>query len=685
GDCGIHAKGRGSSGGSGETNERVTCQHASPLSSPKSCRSRVSSRSSSPAVSARISKSNSPISRPGSPMSQGSGCGSMAPMYSPVALTEADCLTAATSADGIGYEFNGHCAVETIEGPCCIQDIRDGYASSVHNGRELTAMSDEGIDVTHNRAAANGDGPDTKKRSSLAESRGRAPRATKSASGGGDVKTGTVPEREKAEAKQQPFDSSNGSKRRGEGKSRSRSPRRRKKPAVDNNSGKKEGRNRVPASTTILGSPGGDNRVSASSPRGEWGRQGRRGGMTPRSEQGSPREYRRGRRRGKGNYDDDVNGDSINNDRKKDLAPRAGSKAASKARGGGAGANSGVDGGAGGMGAWEERGAQQHNGEARVVAAEEDARPDPMEAGHMLQALSGLSTTLRRLSCGGNDAVGPAIHDAAFTAAAAGEVRGTLEATTIPRAPCERCLLLSERLEDLRERARVQQRLLEHSDKLLGVATATATATATTTRRQDIRPLPAGQLENSEVDPPAAESGNDKTRRAAARRPTVIHEEGSRKGERQPSVIGQHDARESGGGDAGPSAAEAAAAVERAAEVAVVAAEGDAAAVADEENEALLTAAEEVWRISEMARDALEAELERKEEALSAAAKTATESKEHVAEQAQDITRLKAALQSQERETEKWKGDAEKSISKEKDARRAMESSKVAAADVLRR
>jgi len=37
--------------------------------------------------------------------------------------------------------------------------------------------------------------------------------------------------------------------------------------------------------------------------------------------------------------------------------------------------------------------------------------------------------------------------------------------------PCERCLRLSESLEALRERAEAQERLLEHSEKLLSAAT----------------------------------------------------------------------------------------------------------------------------------------------------------------------------------------------------------------------
>lgn len=50
-----------------------------------------------------------------------------------------------------------------------------------------------------------------------------------------------------------------------------------------------------------------------------------------------------------------------------------------------------------------------------------------------------------------------------------------------------------------------------------------------------------------------------------------------------------------------------------------------------------------------------------------------------------EVARLKVALRSKEEDAEKWKGEAEKSMSKEKDSRRALESAKVAAADALRR
>lgn len=50
-----------------------------------------------------------------------------------------------------------------------------------------------------------------------------------------------------------------------------------------------------------------------------------------------------------------------------------------------------------------------------------------------------------------------------------------------------------------------------------------------------------------------------------------------------------------------------------------------------------------------------------------------------------EVARLKVALRGQEEEAEKWKEEAEKAITKEKDRRRALQSAKVAAAEALRR
>lgn len=163
---------------------------------------------------------------------------------------------------------------------------------------------------------------------------------------------------------------------------------------------------------------------------------------------------------------------------------------------------------------------------------------------------------------------------------------------TPPPPPCERCLLLSETLEDLRERARMQQRLLEHSDKLLVVAT----------QRPD------GRLEAGTPTPtPAATS------------PLEAHGAPSENG--APMIPANGDG--GGRGDHQPGASVHASA----------AAAAPPAAAGAGENEELLAAAEAVWRISELARSALEEELDRREDALAAAAKAARESKEELSEQ----------------------------------------------------
>ncbi|CAM9341150.1 unnamed protein product, partial [Scytosiphon promiscuus] len=671
-DCGSAVRSRGFSGRSDETGGRLAYHHASPLNSRRSRRSRLSSRSSSPAVSARSFRSNSPTSRPGSPMSQGSGCGSMAPMYSPVALKEADCLANAASTDGVDCELDRRVgggaslggAAEAIEGTCRIQDVRGGCGGLVNQREELAASSDEGVDATNGRAAANDNDGDTKARSDLVASQRQVRLAAKDAPGGGNINTGSLPETYTAEATQQRLDTGNVSKRRGGARSRSRSPRRRKKALVDATGGTKEGRNNVTVSRTTSRSPADGNNLSSSSQCSGWGREGEMAGSSPRSDQGNSRESHRRRRRGKGKRRDSGNSARINSDSKVNPAPPAGSNAASE---GGTGDFRGLDRRPRVTGTQVDRGAQQQSGGARVVMAEEQAGPDLMEAGHMLQALWVLLTTLRRLKYEGVDALGAVVQDEALLAAA-GESNGVREAKVTASAPCESCLLLAEKLEDLRERDRLQQRLLERSDKLLKVAT------EKTTRAHDIQLSLAGQYDTSKISSSTIGSSTENARRPEVRNEPAIRgeDEGPRGDGQQAGRIGKQNSRESVEGDPSPRAAEAALA-----EV--------TAKATDEENEALLAAAEEVWRTSEMARDVLAGELERKDEALSTAAKSVKESKERLAYQAEETSKLKAALQTQEVETEKWKREAEKSTAKERDARRAMESAKVAAVDVLRR
>lgn len=158
--------------------------------------------------------------------------------------------------------------------------------------------------------------------------------------------------------------------------------------------------------------------------------------------------------------------------------------------------------------------------------------------------------------------------------------------------PCERCLVLSEILEDLRERVRMQQRLLDHSEKLLVVAT-----------REPDGPLETGT-------PAAAVSAVARGGAARDSAPT-IPSDGDAVGQGSHQSCGNTHtgtATDAEGGERG-------------------------APVVGEANEQLIAAAEEVWRVSELARGALEEELENRDDALAAAANTARESKEALSKQ----------------------------------------------------
>lgn len=160
------------------------------------------------------------------------------------------------------------------------------------------------------------------------------------------------------------------------------------------------------------------------------------------------------------------------------------------------------------------------------------------------------------------------------------------EITATARTPCERCLLLLERVETLTEKSRLSERLLEHSEKLLvsaeirleensGKACA-APENATTAASTD----------------PRVGSGN-----------TVAAEEGLEKGEG-----GLDIGRGEMGGGAG-----------------------------DRNREELLAATEAVWRISEMARELLEGELDRRGEALASARKATREANEALFTQVNEL------------------------------------------------
>lgn len=443
----------------------------------------------------------------------------------------------------------------------------------------------------------------------------------------GDERVGDVSEKCGAAARQLPKVSNESNKR---GKRRSRSRRRRAEStahAGDNGGvrgggggggeGTKEGRETVQALSTP-GSPrhdDGGGTSSLSSPRSGRDNQRERG-VSPASRPGSPRRGRRHRRGREAKRRDRGDG-STNNDgrveRQAGVNVAVASKAGEKKEAVGDG-----DGGDAGDGRCDNDDSLAEEG----VLAGVGVGPDPAEAGHMLQALAGLSTTLRRLSRAEENTATPANPDPVRTAAAGSEGgRGD-----VPPA-CERCVVLSESLESLLERARAQERLLEHSEKLLTVATTTAAPFDTRVRPTGQRdescptadagssvPIPIGPGASAD---PAGPIGAAVDVAPVGQVKPVIRPTGNEdvpRDEQPPEGRGHH-ASTAGAGDAGA---------------------GDervGAGGADEENEELLAAAEEVWRVSEMARNALQGELERKDEALSAAAKTARESKEELSKQ----------------------------------------------------
>eukprot|EP00752_Nemacystus_decipiens_P007899 g7058.t1 len=690
--------GDGNGGGGGSKAERRSCergeknepQRASPRSTRSSSRS-SSSRCSSPAGSSQSTinsaGSSLPSSRPGSPASLSSACGSMAPMYSPVALT--DEVAAAAATDSTLQGGTGSCEASTdlardaAEVGGGERGTEEGMGGGKHDAKEPSAASDEG---GHRLAGTTAPGRGIKVNTTQINDR-----ETKQQP---DNKQGTR-QNSDGEAKRQPNKWKSGN-RKGCGRPQTKPSRRRKQTAADKGSGGDTGNPDVdkrgptrpssPDSAPDKGRGG-----SASPPRSGWGSERERGGVSPRSTSGSPRGRRR-RRRGAGHGG--AHGGKTPRDhggKVQDPHGAAGS---------------------------DDYGTQPITG-AVLVAGENAGEPDPTEAETMLRALAGLSTTLRRLCRaeegsveraadgstkqpraslrGGAEARGdggdeerapgaagcgdaekgllrnvspalvmgggglvqpnartpaeedqePASAASAFTPV--GGVGGDGHSITAPPQACERCLQLSETLEVLRERARMQQRLLEHSDKLLVVAT----------QRPD------GRAEAAAPTPTATAHGAPSE--MAAPTPTPADREGGGPGNEHPGASVHH---------AGPA--------ETAAEVGAAAA-APPAAEAGGENEELLAAAEAVWRMSELSRSALEEELDRREDAMAAASKAARESKEALSEQVQEVARLKVALRRKEEEAEKWKGEAERSISKEKDSRRTLESARVAASDALRR
>eukprot|EP00903_Cladosiphon_okamuranus_P021820 g20064.t1 len=625
--------GNGADTGNDGRSEARDSRRASPLSSRPS--SRASSRSTSP-----------PCSPPGSPMSQSSTCGSMAPEYSPVALTEEEAAAAAAATNSLLRGTGGIGAVADL--------ARGATERSGDVGRESEDVGEGSLTLLRQRGVAT---------STNANEVGH--RVAVVGAPGGDSKENTT-QSSGREAKQQP-DSGKPGKRRGGGRSKPKSTRSQK---LNDTIADKGGRGR--------GNPNGDNRTVVTRPSSlDNTRDTDKGTTSPlrdrrgssRSRSGSPRGRGR-RRRGTGHGGP--------HDGQAGRHPRAGD---------GNNAQGAIESAAG-----DDCDTRRRAGRAEEAVTREEAGigPDPSEAENMLQALAGLSTTLRRLNRAeeGADRVANAsaehLEERIFrsapsamemggggsrhqpTARSAGGDHvpavdgltsaftfvdgvgdGGHPASTSPPPPCERCLLLSETVEELRERARMQQRLLEHSDKLLVVST----------QRPDGR-LEAATPASAATVPVEAHGAPPIGGGAPA---TNANRDGGGQGNNQPGAsVHTGTAAETEGG-AAPTA------------------------LTDEENKELLAAAEAVWRVSELARSALEEELDRREDALAAAARAARESKEALSEQMQEVARLKVALRSKEEEAEKWKGEAEKSSSKEKDSRRAMESTKVAAADALRR
>ncbi|CAB1097873.1 unnamed protein product [Ectocarpus sp. CCAP 1310/34] len=650
-----------------ETCEGRISRDVSPLASRPG--SPASWRSSSASVSSQ-SGSKSRSSRPGSPFSQESCCGSMAPMYSPAfpaaasaAAATVDRAAVEVDADtGVGGETGT--AAEIDEGKYCPGDRGGDGTSSTRQRRETKAMGSKESETNI------GKGREQRTLARRDDGKLAANIATR-----GVERIGDVSEQRGAAAQQLPK-VIYGSKRRG--KRRSRSRRRRVESTADaiddggdrdgggRGSDTKGGRETAQALSTPSSprNDGGGGTSSLSSPPSGRDNQRERG-VSPSSRSGSPprgRRHRRGRRAKRRDRGDG----STNNDRRVErqagveiaVASKAGEKKEAVRDG---------DGGGAGDGRCDKDNSLAEEG----VLAEDGVGPDPTEAGYMLQTLAGLSKTLRRLSCAEDNTLVPGNPDPVRTAEEVGGDGG--RGDILPA--CERCVVLSESLESLRERARAQERLLEHSEKLLTAATTTAASF-------DARIHSAGQRDES---CPTADAGGDGPialgpgASADPTTPTGVAADVAPVGQVEPAIrpaenedVPRDEQQPEEGSEHHESAARA----------------GDehgGARGADEENEELLAAAEEVWRVSEMARNVLQGELERKDEALSAATKTARESKEALSKQRQEVARLNDAVRNQEKETEKWKADAERSIAKEKDTRRAMESAKVAAADVLRR
>lgn len=615
--AGVGVRGQETNGSTdSETSEGRITRDVSPLASRPG--SPASSRSSSASLSSQPgSKSRS--SRPGSPFSQESCCGSMAPMYSPAFPAAA--TPAAATVDGAAVEVDADTgaggdnqrgkAAEINEGEDCSGDRRGDGTNSTRQRRETKAMGSKESGTSIRRG---------REQRPLACRDDRKLVANLATHGGERI--GDVSEQRGAAAQQLPK-VSNEIKRRGT--RRSRSGRRRVDSTADANDdgggrgdgGRGSGTKGGPETAQALSTPSsprhddGGGTSSLSSLRSGRDNQRERG-VPPSSRPGSPPRGRRHRRSRRATRRDRGDGSTNNHrrvEREAGVEATVASKAGEKEEAVGDG-----DGGDAGDGRCDRDDSLAEEG----VLAEDGVGPDPTEAGHMLQALAGLSTTLRRLSRAEDNTVVPDNPDPVRTAE---EVGGEGGRGDIPPV-CERCVALSESLESLRERARAQERLLEHSEKLLTVATTTAAPFDTRVRSEGQRDESCPTADAGSNGPIALGPGAS----ADPAAPVGVAADVAPVGQVEPAI------RPAGNEDV-PREKQQPEGSEHHASAAWAGDEHGGARGAGEENEELLAAAEEVWRVSEMARNVLQGELERKDEALSAATKTARESKEALSKQ----------------------------------------------------
>lgn len=383
-----------------ERSEASNSLGVSPLSS------RSGSFASPPCTSTASSRSTSSSSsrRPRRPRSQGSGCGSMAPMYSPVALTEEAATAAATAAAAAATFTAVHgdscrrgaagaadnlteAAAERGNGGCQPESVGEDRAASMRRRRGVNAPTD----AKETNATTSRDGfcsgrnkvPCSDKHGEEMPAVASDEEGHRLAVSGPPAGSGkeNIAKKNGREAKPQLRDG-NSDRRRGRGRPKGKSAHKQKETAADKGSGggHQDGYKKEPTRPPKSDSPQHKDKASGSPPRSGWGSQRERGGSA-RSRSGSPRGRQRRRRRGTGH------GGASDRKAQRPLEASEGTKF----RGIG-----GVSGGA----ASDGYGTQNRKGEAEEVVAVREAGDEsgPTEAELMLQALAGLSTALGRLS-----------------------------------------------------------------------------------------------------------------------------------------------------------------------------------------------------------------------------------------------------------------------------------------------